>query len=103
VREERFDQQPRLRRAAATQFDQAWRNVEVFGDLVPALLQDAVLRARGVVLGKLTDLFEELRPPLVVEETTRELLCRKGEAPTDLFGERCSGTGGVGGDELQPL
>ena len=51
------------------------------GDLVRTRSQDPALRTRDVVLGEITDLFEELRARFVVEEPAGEGLrvrCQTG-------------------------
>lgn len=83
IREQRLDQQARLGRASAAEFDKAWGDVEELGDLIAVLLQNAPLGSGRVVLGQLTDLLEELRATAIVEEPAGQVLCTAAKPAPD--------------------
>ncbi len=84
---QRVEQHARLGGGAGAELDELDR-VGQLGDLRGALLEDRALGARGVVLGQLADLVEQVGAAGVVEVLGRQLLERAREAVEHVVGER---------------
>ena len=74
AREQRLDQDTRLGRAAAAELRERHVLPDSRDDVLRVLAEDALLGARGVVLGQRADGLEQARAEAVVEEATRQLL-----------------------------
>ena len=92
-----------LRRRARAELDQGGGPAGCGDHLGRARFEDRALGPGRVVLGKLGDLLEELRSPLVVEVLRGQLLQRPAEADTGVGGEVVAFIGGLVHLDRYPL
>ena len=86
--EDRIDQQARLLRAAAAEFDEFERPVEAGDDFAAVGRQQIAFDPGQIVLGQPRDGFEERRPEIVVEVFRGEAAWLRPQARADILGER---------------
>src|SRR5262245_39829461 len=87
ARQNGFDQQPRLDRASAAQFDYRDRRRQLRDDLSGAPLENLGLGARQIIFGQKTDRLEEQRPQRVIKIFRFEGFRRRGQSGAHVLGE----------------
>jgi hypothetical protein len=86
--EDRIEQQARLERAAAAEFDDLERPFETSDDLAAVGREQIALDAGEVVLGQPGDRFEQRRPEVVVKVLRRDAARHRPQAGAHVFGKR---------------
>ncbi len=87
TRENRLDDQPRLRRAAATEFDEFERLVERRNDLRSVRCEQIALDAGEVIFRQAGNRFEQRRAQIIVEVFGHQRIRPQAEARPDVFGK----------------